>query len=85
MEKNDIVKIFEDPIEQKNYEGRAMLVKKIYKLGNLERWLVRFLDFSEYATCRRNIYIPCLLLALYFATTHKNSYQTLDFLGLMHF
>jgi hypothetical protein len=78
MEKNDIVEIYQNPIEKENYEGRAMLLKRIYKLGNLERWVVRFLDFSEFALCRRNIYVPTLLLALFFATKHKNSYQTLN-------
>lgn len=59
MKKDDIVIIYEDPLTEKNPEGKAKLIKKIIDTrqgnGNQEYWTVRFL--SDNFICDRFISI----------------------------
>lgn len=69
MKENDIVNIYQEPFKKEGFEGRAMLMKRIYKFDELERWYVKFLDFKEFALCRRNIVVRSLVITCVLATT----------------
>jgi hypothetical protein len=43
----DIVKIFQDPVDCKGYQGLATLIKKIDDCGVVEHWVVEYADQPE--------------------------------------
>jgi hypothetical protein len=58
MKKGDIVKIYQRPLTQKDYEGKAKLIKRVegidlYNGIVLERWEVEF--ESDFFRCERLI------------------------------
>lgn len=61
MQPGDIVMIYQDPITQKDPEGRATLVRQISpdEGDGLSRWVVRFWDDPE-ACYVRTIYVDPL-------------------------
>lgn len=46
LKEGDIVNVYEDPLSQTKFEGKAKLIKKILPSNqmNTERWKVNFLD-----------------------------------------
>lgn len=58
---NRIVDIYIDPLTEQKWEGRAVLVKKLYTIDTYngrqyERWRVRFLE--DVAQIERNWLVP---------------------------